>query len=79
MIRRNALRALVGATAVARHGTMAKGVDYKSAKLNDEKVREMRLRRANYKTPYSMLAADFGVGKTVAIRVCKRVDWGHVQ
>lgn len=60
-----------------RHGTVPRGVDYVSAKLNDDAVRYIRANRGLISQ--SRLAAMFGVSPAAVQAVHDRRTWTHVQ
>lgn len=59
-----------------RHGTTAKGTGQTQAKLDDDKVREIRRLRAT--TTSQKLADRFGVSNAAIYAVVKRIRWKHV-
>jgi hypothetical protein len=59
------------------HGTMPVGTRNKNAKLTEESVRVMRLKRDAGSTLAS-LAKEFGVTECVASEACRRITWKHV-
>lgn len=59
------------------HGTLARGEDFPQAKLTDEKVRELRARRAAGESP-SGLAREFGLHKRNVQRALSGSTWKHV-
>jgi hypothetical protein len=65
---------LPGAVSPSAH----KGSGHRSAKMDAEKVREMRRRHANGESARS-LAAAFGIANTPAVKIIKRMSWKHVE
>ena len=57
---------------------MARGERVAKAKLNDDKVRSMRIIRKNSNMTYKKIGEMFGVTKCVAHEACKRITWKHV-
>lgn len=57
--------------------TPRRGTQCPSAKLDNDKVRAMRKRRAAGWT-YPALAAEYGVHRTVARAACAGLTWLHV-
>jgi hypothetical protein len=61
-----------------RKGRHPVGVEAYNAKLNEEKVREMRRLRQEGMT-YKKLGALFQINYTTARYVCRGDNWGHVK
>lgn len=55
----------------------ARGVDQYSAKLDEAKIREIRIRRINGET-LSSIAASYSVTVQTVWKVVKRILWNHV-
>jgi hypothetical protein len=52
-----------------------RGAKHHKAKLTDQQVAEIRQRLQDAATPYSLLAAEFGVSKSTIWRVARRLNW----
>lgn len=57
--------------------THIKGIVHVHHKLNDEKVKKMRILRDKGKT-LKYLSDMFGVCDSVVLKICKRTSWKHV-
>lgn len=56
----------------------SRGEGHKLAKLNDDRVREMRALR-HLGVPYTRIAKKFGVTAATARHVCTRHTWKHID
>jgi len=52
-----------------------RGMAHHGAKLTDGQVADIRQRLAATSAPYSLLAAEFGVGKSTIWRIARRLNW----
>jgi hypothetical protein len=55
------------------------GEENPGARLTEEQVRAMRAQRAAARTPYYVLARQFGVSTMTVLRACKGESWAHLQ
>ena len=55
-----------------------KGTKQHSAKLDDDKIRDIRLKLANGKTP-TELAKEYGVWQRTMQKINERITWKHVE
>lgn len=55
------------------------GVNASTAKLNDEKVKEIRIIRDSTNMSYDKIADKYNVTKRTIILACKKITWSHVN
>lgn len=62
-----------------KHGTSRRGTNNPNAKLDEEKVREIRRLRAETDIPTKDLCEMYGVGATTIRAAVSRRHWGYVH
>jgi len=63
----------------AEAGRSVRGERVHTAKLTEEKVREIRKRREDTGESYDRIALDYGVSSSVVRAACLREYWSHVE
>ncbi len=62
---------------VAGAQTFSRGETHHSAKLNPDKVRDIR-RKVAGGLPFGEVAKEYGLAVTTVKRICRRITWKHV-
>lgn len=61
------------------NGWYKRGTQQPAAKLDDDKVREIRRRYIRGSVTLAAVSAEFGVSQTVISQVVNRKRWAHVE